>query len=247
MERTKQLGLALMMVMLPAAKGLFAQAAPGEIRGRIFEKKDVAYPGNALVWVDVNGGTVKTQTDDEGRYILKPLDAGTYIVHVVVEADTFKLQSVVNPNEITKMKDMDLSSNEYKSKEIDGVDIVVYTDPLIRVEGASMEIVRAKELVHSPAKHDIKQIVASMTSGVKVTDNGDAYVRGSRADAINYYLDGMRLRDGFVSPPASALSSVSVYTGGVPAKYGDCTGGVVVMETKNYLSLYQEWLATQGQ
>jgi len=39
---------------------------------------------------------------------------------------------------------------------------------------------------------------------------------------------------------------VAVYTGGVPAKYGDCTGGVVVIETKNYLSLYQEWLATQS-
>jgi hypothetical protein len=25
-----------------------------------------------------------------------------------------------------------------------------------------------------------------------------------------------------------------VYSGGIPAKYGDCSGGVIVIETKSY-------------
>lgn len=245
MEKTKKIGLALLLMMLPAAHGLFAQASQGEIHGRIFEKKDVGYLGGAMVWVDINGGTIKTQTDDDGRYVLKPLDPGNYIVHLAIEGDTLNIPWVVNANDIGRMENIDLSSEKYKSHILDDFEVMGYKDPLIHADNASMEIVRAKDLKHSPAKRDIKQIVGSMTSGVKVTENGEAYVRGSRADAINYYIDGMRMRDGFKSPPASAVASVAVYTGGVPAKYGDCTGGVVVVETQSYFSLYQEWLATQ--
>lgn len=244
MEKTKKIGLALMMLMLPAAPGLFAQSAPGEIHGKVLEKKDVGMPGT-LVWVDITGGTIKTTTDDDGRYVLKPLDPGTYIVHIAIEADTLKMEWVVNANQISRMKDIDISSPE-TAEMLTDVTIIGYKDPLIRVEGASMEIVRAKELKHSPVKRDIKQLIGTMAGGVKVTESGDAYVRGSRADAINYYIDGMRLMDGFKSPPASAIASVAVYTGGVPAKYGDCMGGVVVVETQSYLNLYQEWKAQQG-
>jgi hypothetical protein len=35
---------------------------------------------------------------------------------------------------------------------------------------------------------------------------------------------------------------MQVYTGGVPAKYGDTTGGVIVVETKSYLEEYNEKL-----
>jgi hypothetical protein len=36
-----------------------------------------------------------------------------------------------------------------------------------------------------------------------------------------------------------------VYTGGLPAKYGDTLGGVVVMETKGYFDLYRQWEANE--
>lgn len=232
-----------MMMMLPVSKGLFAQASPGEIHGKILEKKDVPYPGNAIVWVEITGGVLKTGIDEQGRFILKPLDPGTYQLNVLIESDTFKISTPVIANEITR-RDIDLSKPEFASTEIGPFDVIYFKD-LIRVDNASMDYMDAKQLAHSPAKRDIKQIVATMGGGVRVTESGDAYVRGSRADAINYYIDGMRLRDGFKSPPSSAIASVAVFTGGVPAKYGDCTGGVVVVETKSYLNLYQEWLMTQ--
>jgi hypothetical protein len=31
-----------------------------------------------------------------------------------------------------------------------------------------------------------------------------------------------------------------IYTGGIPAKYGDTMGGVVVLETKGYFDLLRE-------
>jgi TonB-dependent Receptor Plug Domain len=246
MTKTKKMGLALMLLMFPAAKTLFAQS-PGEIRGKVLEKKGVGALG-VMIWVDVNGEKFKTMTDDEGsgNYLIKPLEPGTYIMYVKVEMDTFKKEVVVSPNNTTYMPDIDLSTEEYTLNTLKEHTITFYQDPLIdKSGGGTMTIVRAKELVHSPAKHDIKQII-STTGGVQVNEKGDAYVRGSRADATVYFIDGVKLRDGFRSPPANAIASLSVYTGGVPAKYGDCTGGVIVVETQSYFTLYNEWVAKQN-
>ena len=246
MTKTKQLGLALMLLMLPAAKTLFAQS-PGEIRGKILEKKGVGALGT-MVWVDLSGNKLKTMVDDDGtgNFVLKPLDGGTYILHILNELDTIKMEVVVNPNSATFIPNVDLSDPKYATTLEGTDDIISWKDPLINKGGdGTMTIVRAKELVHSPMKHDIKSI-AGQTGGVTVKENGDAYVRGARADASIYYIDGVKLREGFRSPPANAISSVAVYTGGVPAKYGDCTGGVIVVETKSYFSLYNEWVAEQN-
>ena len=43
--------------------------------------------------------------------------------------------------------------------------------------------------------------------------------------------------------PAVAISSYSVYTGGLPAKYGDTSGGVIEIETKSYFDLYNQRMA----
>ena len=55
-------------------------------------------------------------------------------------------------------------------------------------------------------------------------------------------LDGVKIRENVPNVPSSGISSMSVYTGGLPAKYGDTTGGVVVIETKSYLEHYYEKL-----
>lgn len=236
-----------MLLMLPAAKTLFAQQTYGEIQGKILEKKGVGALA-IMVWVEVNGNKLKTMTDDEGSgsFTLKPLDAGTYIVYFKVELDTFKQEVIVNSSSISFMPTVDLADEKYELNTLDPHEIIYWKDPLINKGGeGTMTIVRAKELEHSPIKHDIKAIVGQ-TGGVKVTESGDAYVRGARADATIYYIDGVKLREGFRSPPAHAISSVAIYTGGVPAKYGDCTGGVVVVETKSYFSLYNEWIAEQN-
>jgi hypothetical protein len=41
--------------------------------------------------------------------------------------------------------------------------------------------------------------------------------------------------------PSMAIGSIMVYTGGVPSKYGDYSGGVVVVETMSYF----DWVAQQ--
>lgn len=64
----------------------------------------------------------------------------------------------------------------------------------------------------------------------------DISVRGARTDANLYFIDGVKTQSAIV--PQSAISSVTMYTGGIPASYGDVTGGVFVIETKSANNFY---------
>ena len=66
------------------------------------------------------------------------------------------------------------------------------------------------------------------------------FFRGSRSENMCYFVDGVKLGARLSGVPNDAISSMSVYTGGLPARYGDVTGGVVAIETKSYFDLYQQ-------
>jgi hypothetical protein len=59
-----------------------------------------------------------------------------------------------------------------------------------------------------------------------------------------FMLDGVKGNE-MMNVPSCAIGRMMVYTGGIPAKYGDTLGGVVVMETKSYFDLYRAWEAEQ--
>jgi len=40
--------------------------------------------------------------------------------------------------------------------------------------------------------------------------------------------------------PPTSIASFTIYTGGLPARYGDVTGGAVAIETKSYFDLYMQ-------
>ena len=56
-------------------------------------------------------------------------------------------------------------------------------------------------------------------------------MRGSRSNATTYYVDGIKVV-GNSNVPTSAIEQITVVTGGLPAKYGDATRGIVSITTK---------------
>jgi len=66
------------------------------------------------------------------------------------------------------------------------------------------------------------------------------YFRGERSQAVLYIVDGVKTMDGRLGIPGSAIGHLTVYSGGVPAKYGDFTGGVVVIETQSYFDIVSQ-------
>ena len=79
-----------------------------------------------------------------------------------------------------------------------------------------------------------------MSKKIKKGDNGELYFKGARNGTSVYYIDGIKLTGALANLPARSYASIQVYTGGVPAKYGDTTGGVVAIETQSYFSLWRQ-------
>ena len=215
----------------------FAQSSPGEIKGTVIDEDGVTMPG-AVVSVNIDGkNSIKVLTDLDGKFTIKPLNPGTYDVLFVAFEDSMQINSVeVNPDKITWLKDTKIEP----SIDLVGVTILEYAIPLIKPEDPTAITITAKQIENSPSLRDPVKLVSEMSSEISVGANGEAYVRGSRSDAVAYYVDGVKLT-GTISPlPGRAIGSVTVYTGGVPAKYGDVTGGVIILETKSYMDLFRQ-------
>jgi hypothetical protein len=122
-------------------------------------------------------------------------------------------------------------------KELEEVKVVAYRVPLIDKDGgASGATVTREDITRLPVRSAAG--VASTVGGVNTNEgSGEISVRGSRSDGTYYYIDGIKVR-GSASLPKSALEEVSVITGGVPANYGDVTGGIISITTRGPSATY---------
>lgn len=220
----------------------FAQNTFGDIIGT-YTEKDLKSGIPGVTVVTTRGEQVfKAITNDEGRFRMSGVPAGEYKIYFIEEGDTvFAPEPVdVAPDGIG---DLGAISRSMVSKEIDPV---VITAPILQLKrGVAPEIkLTKKDIVHMPIKFDAKKMVASMTTDVRMTDDGELVFRGARKGDLINYIDGVKMTD-VQNVPSSALGYIMVYAGAIPAKYGDTTGGVVVMETLSYFDLLREWEAKQ--
>ena len=210
----------------------------GEIHGKVFEKESNLPAIGATVFVEVGGNKVGTVTDIDGRYKLKPLNAGVYNLSIKLMGMNPVVMSevVVNKDKITWIKDVSLSANIELNVLI--IEELRYKDSerLIKVEDPTAMTMTSAEIEKSPLLREPVDLIATMPGVTK--KGGQLYFRGARSDAILYFIDGVKNRGNGLGIPSSAIGEITVYTGGIPAKYGDVTGGIVVVETKSYFDLY---------
>lgn len=219
--------------------GLSSASGQGSIQGKIVDPAEgITLPG-AHVVVKTGNSIVADVSDDDGRFWLKPLDPGKYDVEVTyVGYQKFIMEDViVYSDQITRLDDIHMGI-----KELGGPIITGYREPLIRDDGGMRQTMRSKELDMMNNKNDIKATLASISTDLSMDQSTrKIHFRGSRADDFVYIIDGIKQRGGEVHIPSGAIKSMSVFAGGIPAQYGDFTGGVIVIETKGYF----DWLADQ--
>ncbi|MGY8988730.1 MAG: carboxypeptidase regulatory-like domain-containing protein, partial [Flavobacteriales bacterium] len=225
----------LRKIYLTAILGLFTSLAfsqTGTLKGVITDRitgKPVDFANVVIMKNGVQNGGTSTGLD--GSFTIKPIEPGTYIVKASFTGyTTFSLEGVIiSANNITYLT----GQNAIKMTSgvlVDEVEVKGYTKPLIDQGNLSGETKTSKEIVALPTK-SISSI-ASTTAGIYQKDEGDAVnVRGSRSDATSYIVDGMKVR-GSIGVPTSAIEQITVVTGGLPAKYGDVTGGIIEVTTK---------------
>lgn len=206
----------------------------GSIRGQVLDSLTKEPAVGANVYVMVGDQMRGTTTDIDGRFHLKPLVPGTYNLVVSYMEQKKTIQVKVNPNQITMMSDVLLTDNL-----LGEIEVTVYRDPLINPEETSVTTIRYEQIKNNPHIRDINKLAGTI-GGVQVSETGQANVRGGRSDAMIYFVDGVKVADGNIRLPGVAIGSLTVYTGGVPAKYGDVTSGVIIVETRSYFDLWAE-------
>lgn len=231
----KQFSLTLAALFLAVA----AWAGSGSIQGQVFMEEDgnLVPAAYANISYDYKGVPTGVVTDIDGRFMIKPLDAGFYTITIsFIGYNKLVMENIrVNPDKITRLDGLELVPGVV----MDDVIVLGYKNPLINFEDPSAMTLLAADIEKSPNVRNTAALIATTTPGVYQKDEGQPlYFRGSRAGSVVYFVDGVKTFDGNLGIPATAIGSMTVYTGGVPAAYGDLLGGAVIVETKSFFDLY---------
>jgi len=230
----------LVSVLLTAAYG-YAQTGLGSIKGTVTDG-DTKQPVPFAKVVIIQNGNVKggANTDFDGKFQINSVGVGEYDVEVRNEGEGYQptvLTGVkVSSDRITFLDALTIA----KPKDIQNIDevvVVAYRVPLIdRDGGASGATVTREDIARLPVRSAAG--VASTVGGVNSNEgSGEISVRGSRSDGTYFYIDGIKVR-GSSNLPKSAIEEVSVITGGLPANYGDATGGIISVTTRGPSAKY---------
>ena len=228
-----------MMMMAWAFSAAVMGQGLGTIEGKLLDEHGEPVPF-VSVTAGQGGNSWNTTSDIDGRFTLKPLPAGEYSVRLVAfNIDLTKDGIRVLPDDITRMGELHLQN----AKDLPDVVVVKerYVPPMIEHDNTGVTKVFHKQFTNNPNKVDPVKLIEQFAPGVVKAAHGDGlYFRGARAENMCYFVDGVKLGSSLSGVPNEAINSFSVYTGGVPAKYGDITGGIVAIETKSYFDLYQQ-------
>jgi hypothetical protein len=231
----------LILASVFCAGTLNAQVMLGTIKGQIFDAEFNSSIPMAKVWVEGASNEMKAANAD-GKFKFDALKPGIYNLYSIASGkDTTVIQGVeVKPESITDLGIVEL----HMSNGMLGVVPVIYKPKLIDKDVQKI-MIKTEDIAHSPFVRDPKALFVSVNSDIQMVEGtGDVIIRGSRPGDAVYYVDGVKSQD-LNGVPGVGIGSMMGYTGGIPAKYGDTTGGVIVLETKSYFDLYYAWKSRQ--
>ncbi len=211
----------------------YGQTRPGSIKGTVKDKRTGEVIPFATVIVKDKDVVIATGTTDfDGKYNINPVNAGVYNLtcNFIGYAD-FNLNGVTVYSGKPKVVNFNMTVESTMIQEV----TVTAQEELIET-GKTSEIVSSEEIKNLPYRN-LSQIVGT-TAGVFQQDGSGSFnVRGSRSSTNVVFIDGVKVR-GDVNLPRDAILQTEVITGGVPAQYGDVTGGVISTTTKGPAPYY---------
>ncbi len=219
----------LLTIGLILAAGLSVFAQSGSLSGKVLDK-DTKEPVPFVNIIIELGGTQAggASSDFDGKYTIKPITPGKYdlkatfvgykpimIVGVVIKSDQISFQDILMESTMIN---------------IEAFEVIDYKVPLIDKDKTSVgATVTSEEIAKMPNRS--ANAIATTVGGVFSADGERGSVRGQRSEGTVMYIDGIRVR-GSSNLPESAIEQVTVILSGVPAQYGDATGGIINVTTK---------------
>jgi outer membrane receptor protein involved in Fe transport len=191
---------------------------------------DKGEPVPFVIVIVIKNGVPKynSESDFNGLYRITNIDVGTYDVEFRLSGLGTQLQKGV------KLFSGVATINQVMSddpKILDVVTIKEYKVPIVKVDQTSTGGALTSEQIAKLPTKDISGLMAAAAPGIAVDASGNINVKGSRANANDYYIDGIRVR-GTNLVPANEIEQLEVITGGLQARYGDVIGSVTNITTK---------------
>lgn len=226
--------LFLCAALLLTAARLFAQDQnSGDLKVTVLDEKNQPMPG-AVVTIVAGGPQLGGQTNMDGNYTFRALSPGSYDVQAnMLGYKKFVKQGIVVNIGQTSYATYNM---QLKGSDCDTCNIVVIKATRGPIDGgySTVENIDADEVKRMPVeKGNVMQMVVNTCSSCTPGANGGVIMRGARENATAVYVDGEKVY-GSYAVPGGAIQQVTVLSGGVPAAYGDLTGGAVIITTKSY-------------
>ena len=215
-----------LLALIIFGTGMQAQT-PGKIMGKV--KNAQGDPENGATVKALLNGVVQDggNSDSTGAYSISNLEPGDYTLEVFIDGEseaTWKVPGIKVNTGQTKFVDIDLPA-----VVVDGG--VIRPKITFEVDGGTRQDIDHDWFEQSGSRGIDR--AATQASFIFQKDEGEPLqVRGARPGGTAYYMDGMKLI-GEPYLPQDFIGNVSVMGGGVPAEYGDFTGGVIVVTTRN--------------
>lgn len=205
-----------------------AQIGTGTLQGTVTdESTGETVPFANVVILQAGHQITGAATDFDGNYKIKSIRPGNdYVVKTSAVGFTAQeKRGVIVKSDQIVFVNFKLSAGV----KLDEVVIIEYVVPLIERGATQGQTVLGSDIERMPSRGT----AAAVTTTVGVADNdGDVgSIRGTRTGSTNTYIDGVKVR-GSANIPQAAIEQVTVVTGGVSARYGDATGGIISITTK---------------
>ncbi len=197
----------------------------GKIAGKVTDEK-----GETLIGVNVmiEGTTLGSATDLDGKFIILNVPPGTYALSasMVGFAKSKMLNVRVNIDQTT-IVDFILKEETYETGEV----IIIAEQPVVQKDVSSSGVnLNVKEIENLPVVN--VSSVLGLQAGIEGTS-----IRGGSDNETAFLLNGISLKDGRDNTPYNAISftsvdQIQVKTGGFNAEFGEIRSGLVNVVTK---------------
>jgi outer membrane receptor protein involved in Fe transport len=227
----------LYFTLLVLCSPLLVFSQTGKIVGKVVDKetREALIGANVLI----EGTNLGAATDVSGDFVILNIPPGSYTITAkYIGYRDLRFENIKVSVNLTTEANFDLSSDTYETETV----VVVAPKPLINKNTTNQtSIVRAEDIENLPIR-GVNAIVGTQ-AGV-VSQGGNLYVRGSRADAISFYVDGVLVNNPLTGGSQTgiinnAIEEIQVQAGGYPAEYGGANGGIVSSSTRTGSEVYK--------
>ncbi|MFZ0456547.1 MAG: TonB-dependent receptor [Ignavibacteriaceae bacterium] len=215
-----------------------AIAQTGRILGKVVDQQsDEPLIGANVIVV---GTSLGAATDVNGSFIISQVPPGNYSVKAsYIGYQDVTVEQIRVVTGLSAEVNFRLPSSTIATGEV----VIVSQRPLIEKSATNaVRIVSAEDIQSLPVR-SIAAILA-LQPGV-VQQNGNTFIRGSRADETGYILEGADVKNVYsrnggslVTVSPDALQELLVQAGGYTAEYGNANAGIVQQDFKTGTDKY---------